>query len=83
MAVLESLGRYAGTGPDPTAGTTLVPVVKVGRDVTWASKHLAPWIGCRVTGRSSGDGVCAKRRFWSRFCSEPAVAQRDTSRSSQ
>ena len=62
MAVLESLGREAGDWTRPLPHVRpLSPVVKVGRDVTWASRHLAPWIGRRVTGRSSGDGVCAKR----------------------
>lgn len=27
----------------------------------WARKHLAPWVGRRLTGRSSGDGVMPKR----------------------
>lgn len=62
MAVLESLGCGAGDWTQPLPQVRpLSPVVKVGRDVTWAGKHLAPWIGRRVTGRSSGDGVTAKR----------------------
>lgn len=63
MAVLEALGR-----PSPVpwwqplpAVRPLPPVTRIGRDVAWAGKHLAPWLGRRVTGRSSGDGVVPKR----------------------
>lgn len=42
-----------------------VPVPAVGRsiaaDVRWARRFLLPWIGRRLTGRSSGDGRHAKR----------------------
>lgn len=30
-------------------------------DLRWAGQHLAPWIKRRLTGRSSGDLVTAKR----------------------
>jgi lysophospholipase L1-like esterase len=30
-------------------------------DVAWAGRHLAPWLKRRLTGRSSGDTVTAKR----------------------
>ena len=30
-------------------------------DLRWAGKHLAPWVKRRLTGRSSGDTVTAKR----------------------
>jgi lysophospholipase L1-like esterase len=30
-------------------------------DLQWARAHLAPWVGRRLTGRSSGDTVTAKR----------------------
>ncbi|HEX8627764.1 MAG TPA: SGNH/GDSL hydrolase family protein [Catenuloplanes sp.] len=32
-----------------------------GADLRWAGRHLAPWIKRRLTGRSSGDLVVAKR----------------------
>ncbi len=31
------------------------------RDLRWARQHLAPWVKRRLTGRSSGDTVSAKR----------------------
>ena len=31
------------------------------RDARWAGRHLAPWVKRRLTGRSSGDGLAAKR----------------------
>jgi hypothetical protein len=30
-------------------------------DVVWVGRHLAPWLKRRLTGRSSGDTVVAKR----------------------
>jgi lysophospholipase L1-like esterase len=32
-----------------------------GADLKWAGQHLAPWVRRRLTGRSSGDTVTAKR----------------------
>jgi hypothetical protein len=32
-----------------------------GADLRWAGRHLAPWIKRRLTGRSTGDLVSAKR----------------------
>jgi lysophospholipase L1-like esterase len=31
------------------------------RDARWARRHLAPWVTRRLTGRSSGDSLSAKR----------------------
>jgi lysophospholipase L1-like esterase len=31
------------------------------RDARWARQHLAPWVKRRLTGRSSGDAISAKR----------------------
>jgi hypothetical protein len=30
-------------------------------DAQWAARHFAPWVKRRLTGRSSGDTVTAKR----------------------
>lgn len=62
MAVLEKLGHPAGDWLRPLPAVRAPStMVRIGRDVTWAGKHLAPWLGRRVTGRSSGDGVTPKR----------------------
>ncbi|MFG2738075.1 SGNH/GDSL hydrolase family protein [Streptomyces harbinensis] len=34
---------------------------RIGADVRFAREHLLPWIGRRLTGRSSGDGRAPKR----------------------
>lgn len=31
------------------------------QDLSFARQHLLPWVGRRLTGRSSGDGRPAKR----------------------
>ncbi|WP_406210911.1 SGNH/GDSL hydrolase family protein [Kitasatospora sp. NBC_01560] len=62
-AVLEALGRPVGydwRAPLPTAA----PAGRAGKlaaDARWARTHLGPWIGRRLTGRSSGDGRPPKR----------------------
>lgn len=63
LAVLEALGRPSPQlwwQPLPAVRSTS-PAQRVARDVNWAGRHLAPWIGRRITGRSSGDGVEPKR----------------------
>jgi lysophospholipase L1-like esterase len=45
----------------PPAGERPGLADRVGTEVRWARTHLAPWVGRRVTGRSSGDGRVAKR----------------------
>lgn len=37
------------------------PRRSVRSEVAWAREYLGPWVGRRLTGRSSGDGVVAKR----------------------
>ena len=41
-------------------------------DLRWAREYLAPWIGRRLRGRSSGDGRCPKRPSL-----EPVQARRE------
>jgi lysophospholipase L1-like esterase len=56
-----------GVAPDPTWFDSPGPPVHYpwpvarARDVRWARQHLAPWVKRRLTGRSSGDTVTAKR----------------------
>ncbi|MGV9316282.1 SGNH/GDSL hydrolase family protein [Streptomyces sp. NPDC003691] len=62
-AVWQTLGLPAGADwrtplPDPDAvGWSS----RRAADLRFARRHLAPWIGRRLTGRSSGDGRPAKR----------------------
>ncbi|WP_031078081.1 SGNH/GDSL hydrolase family protein [Streptomyces sp. NRRL WC-3742] len=61
--VLEALGRPAAFDwraplpPTAPAGRT----EKLRSDARWLRTHLGPWIGRRLTGRSSGDGRPPKR----------------------
>ncbi|MFD0275463.1 SGNH/GDSL hydrolase family protein [Kitasatospora sp. NPDC127111] len=62
-AVLEALGRPASfdwRAPLPTAAPP-GRAAKLAADARWARTHLGPWIGRRLTGRSSGDGRPPKR----------------------
>jgi lysophospholipase L1-like esterase len=61
--VLAALGVLA----DPTWLAPPAPperrtwIAARARDAVWARRHLAPWVRRRLTGRSSGDAVAAKR----------------------
>jgi lysophospholipase L1-like esterase len=43
--------------PDPRRSR----LVRIAGDVDWTVRYFIPWIGRRITGRSSGDGRSAKR----------------------
>jgi lysophospholipase L1-like esterase len=45
----------------PDAGPALTWASRRAADARWAKTHLAPWVHRRLTGRSSGDLVTAKR----------------------
>jgi lysophospholipase L1-like esterase len=63
LAALETLGVPAGGDwreelpPLPELG----PGARRLADLRWAGGFLVPWVGRRLRGRSSGDGVTAKR----------------------
>ncbi|MFE6281459.1 SGNH/GDSL hydrolase family protein [Streptomyces sp. NPDC057877] len=63
-AVWQTLGYEA---MDPQWHTPMPPTAPPGwvtrrvTDVRFARQHLLPWIGRRLTGRSSGDGMPPKR----------------------
>jgi lysophospholipase L1-like esterase len=66
--VAEAVWQALGQEPEDTDWHTPPPVTAppawVARrvaDVRFARQHLMPWIGRRLTGRSSGDGRPAKR----------------------
>lgn len=58
--------RVLGLEPDPAwleVPSPLTPSWTASRaaDARWMGQHLAPWLKRRITGRSSGDAVVAKR----------------------
>lgn len=62
IAVLDRLGIAHDLEP---LAVPEVPVLarraQRQADLEWARTHLVPWVGRRITGRSSGDGVEPKR----------------------
>jgi lysophospholipase L1-like esterase len=65
--IADSIAEALGLEPDgdpwaPLPSSPGVPRhVAVAREAAWVGRHMAPWIMRRVRGRSSGDGVVAKR----------------------
>ncbi|MCM3811712.1 SGNH/GDSL hydrolase family protein [Streptomyces sp. DR7-3] len=65
--VAEAVWQALGYEPEEDWNAPLPPAVPVGwlsrrtSDVRFARQHLGPWIGRRLTGRSSGDGRPPKR----------------------
>ncbi|MET9375720.1 SGNH/GDSL hydrolase family protein [Streptomyces sp. NPDC003035] len=65
--VAEAVWQALGLDPEHDWRTPLPPAVRPGwaarrlSDARFAREHLGPWIGRRLTGRSSGDGRPAKR----------------------
>ncbi len=64
-AALETLGladdswRTPGRSPEP-AGV----LSRATGHAAWVGRHFGPWVGRRLRGRSSGDGVVAKQPSW-------------------
>lgn len=65
--VAEAVWRTLGLAPEEDWRAPLPPKVRPPwrerrlSDLRFARQHLGPWIGRRLTGRSSGDGRPAKR----------------------
>ncbi|MGR8011857.1 SGNH/GDSL hydrolase family protein [Streptomyces hypolithicus] len=65
--VAEAVWQALGQAAEDDWRSPLAPgeqpgwVARRGSDLRFAREHLVPWIGRRVTGRSSGDGRPAKR----------------------
>jgi lysophospholipase L1-like esterase len=61
-AALSALGLDDETWRTPRASVRPpTPLVRATGNVKWAGGHFLPWIGRRLRGVSSGDGVTAKR----------------------
>jgi lysophospholipase L1-like esterase len=64
-AALEALGMGSDSwrtpGPLPFQNSA---IARLGGHASWAAKHLGPWFGRRIKGRSSGDGIVPKRPEW-------------------
>ena len=61
IAALDALGVEHDLQPLPVpAVPDLSRREQRASDLAWAREHLAPWVGRRLTGRSSGDGVSPK-----------------------
>jgi lysophospholipase L1-like esterase len=61
-AALEALGHGDSSWAEPLPWRPREPLrARVGSDVRWARKHLAPWLGRRIRGTSSGDLIDPKR----------------------
>lgn len=62
IKVLDRLGVPHELAPLPLAARPELSPRELRRaNVVWARTHAAPWIHRRLTGRSSGDGITAKR----------------------
>ena len=63
LKVCQTLGVPAeGSGDDAWPPAPALDRRAARRaDAQWAREHLVPWVGRRLTGRSSGDGATAKR----------------------
>ncbi|MFD6879459.1 MULTISPECIES: SGNH/GDSL hydrolase family protein [unclassified Streptomyces] len=65
--VAEAVWQALGLPPEEDWRAPLPTAVAMGwparrtEDLRFARRHLLPWIGRRLTGRSSGDGLPAKR----------------------
>jgi lysophospholipase L1-like esterase len=65
--IADSMAEALGLEPDGDPWAPLPPaerarlVASVAGEAAWMRRHMAPWVVRRVRGRSSGDGVVAKR----------------------
>ena len=65
--IAHAAAHALGVEPDEYPWPPLPPAEQLRRarawahEVVWAGRYMAPWIVRRVRGRSSGDGIAAKR----------------------
>ncbi|MGA8113288.1 MAG: SGNH/GDSL hydrolase family protein [Actinocatenispora sp.] len=74
-AALVLAGLGVATDPAWTAELPVAPprpwLAERGDDLRWAGRYFAPWVRRRLTGRSSGDAVTAKRPTLDPFAEPP------------
>jgi hypothetical protein len=64
-AALSTLGlRDSGWRTPLPAPPPASPLRRAGGHAAWAGRHFGPWLGRRLRGQSSGDGIVAKRPAW-------------------
>jgi lysophospholipase L1-like esterase len=62
IAVLDALGVTHDLQPLPVvASTDSTARAALRTNAVWVREHAVPWVGRRLTGRSSGDGITPKR----------------------
>jgi lysophospholipase L1-like esterase len=77
--VAEAVWQALGLPPEADWTAPLPPAVRPGwaarrtADLRFTRRHLLPWIGRRLTGRSSGDGRPAKRPQLLPYATPPAA----------
>jgi lysophospholipase L1-like esterase len=65
--IAAAMAETLGLEPEEDPWALLPPADPIPRataittELAWMSRHMAPWIGRRIRGRSSGDGLSAKR----------------------
>jgi lysophospholipase L1-like esterase len=65
--IASAMEQALGLEPDEDPWAPLPPADPIPRatalttELVWMSRHMAPWIMRRIRGRSSGDGLSAKR----------------------
>jgi lysophospholipase L1-like esterase len=65
--IAAAMAETLGLEPDEDPWALLPPAQPIRRatavttELAWMSRHMAPWIVRRIRGRSSGDGLSAKR----------------------
>ena len=64
-AALATLGLRDGAWRTPLpAPPPAAPLRRARGHAAWVGRHFGPWLGRRLRGQSSGDGIVAKRPGW-------------------
>jgi hypothetical protein len=61
MADLLDLPGADDSWREPLPPTVPGRLARVRTEIEWSGRHFAPWLLRRARGRSSGDGIVAKR----------------------